>query len=1258
MGREWRIGSGRLPAGPLSWSIGVPTPEASDPTVGARKATRSRQARSRGAGLSPPAPIKPTAPTEADFAIAFPIIEEIEALERCADRSRRLMNLVKDGASAMVAELVREHFQTPEPSHPSEGRWRHWEHRRFGAFRTGILLGVGAFGGVFEATEVRPRRTVALKLLEVGPTRGEAPAGTRRAMSGASRLGTGARPSAERRFLAETEALRNIDPHSNVATLYHGGVTTVGVLRSRVAMPWIASELVRDALSITSFVRSAAGDPDPTARILRLMIDVCDGVAHLHERRIAHRDLKPANIAVAPDGAVKVLDLGMAAAIDPSLPSRPDEHGAGTWEYMAPEQRSTKLGRVGPHSDVFALGVILHELFTGERPVEGAAMSLPTASAGVRGRLEAIVSRACSPRLPQAATRASSSGHFPGDEPASWRYRDAGALATELRSVLATLDEIETRRAMSAHADGNRQPIDIDRRAERPRLVEVDGGDVCADREEWLDRIGRAFARGASIVHLVGRPTVGKTTIASAFAAEVRRRAGIVVDGVTVVPIRSVVQWTPWFDAAQRIDTLLERWLDALDKAEPGGLHSPAPGGQVDPFDQIPAASFEERCAPLLEQSRRHGTLLVLDQLDDIMAPGSGGRIDSREIVAVLEGCLAVAPSIRALTTSQVAPKLARRGAAIVTIRLKDTRLPREAARELLRHRKLNLPSGDLDRVIDELRADPFRLVSFCEVAASAGPVSVGKAVHDFLRNANPARIVRERLVRYRTESERQVLEAAAVLGPEVEHPMLVAMLDAEVAAPAVGAAIDELVRVGIFRRDRRTRLRLKRRDCSALLRDLERCKPEWLQRLHQRAAGLLMGAASGAPGVLRAVSHLIGARDFGAAHIALSRIDETLAQHGRADTVMRLRLRLAPDLDDLEHRWRNEYMLSRCMHQLSRFGTDGAVTHCERALAIAQRLGRDDLLCETEARLGSILGHSSHRVRAVELLDSAIVHARNAGRIDIEATAFATLAGVKMHDPASTEDAGRLASRAAKAAADADSPIAVGVALVPAGFAAATGGDVATLRVVVEQLQAHVRQVEHVFVEANLRQLEALLAWLDGDLDLAVRLLETAERRFESLPFSLGIGFCRLNRGNLRLRAGDHGAVDDLDGAAEIAARDRFATLASYAAIAKITAAFDAGPVSGWPAAGDLALRAMPRLPEIDGRPSMEPPAILFPAFDAAAKALVRGGTSEAREGLDAAISMMPDSADYPGPAVLTRIRDSIGIRAVGHAPMQGVAR
>jgi serine/threonine-protein kinase len=174
---------------------------------------------------------------------------------------------------------------------------------------------------------------------------------------------------ARRRIENEAEAVSRVQ-HPNLVGIVDVGETRSGLL-------YLAMDLVEGEPLATLIERGAIAP----ARALRLVAQLADGLAHAHERGLVHRDLKPDNIVVERDKRgeeiARVIDFGIALVQDDAR-GRLTRQGmvVGTPEYMAPEQLMGAA--IGPAADLFALGMVLHELVLGVLPFEGTAIAVAT----------------------------------------------------------------------------------------------------------------------------------------------------------------------------------------------------------------------------------------------------------------------------------------------------------------------------------------------------------------------------------------------------------------------------------------------------------------------------------------------------------------------------------------------------------------------------------------------------------------------------------------------------------------------------------------------------------------------------------------------------------------------------------------------------------------------------------------------------------------------------------------------------------------
>ena len=213
---------------------------------------------------------------------------------------------------------------------------------RLGPYEILSPLGAGGMGEVYRARDPRLGRDVAIKVVLSG---------------------TADDPLVRERFEREARAVAAL-AHPNILAMFDVGTTADGVT-------FVVTELLRGE---TLRRRLAAGGPLPIRRALEYAAQVAHGLATAHERGIVHRDLKPENLFVTEEGRVKILDFGIAhwdragadAAGEMTVASTQPGAFLGTPAYVSPEQAEGVVPT--PRSDVFSLGIVLHEMLSGGNP--------------------------------------------------------------------------------------------------------------------------------------------------------------------------------------------------------------------------------------------------------------------------------------------------------------------------------------------------------------------------------------------------------------------------------------------------------------------------------------------------------------------------------------------------------------------------------------------------------------------------------------------------------------------------------------------------------------------------------------------------------------------------------------------------------------------------------------------------------------------------------------------------------------------------
>lgn len=194
------------------------------------------------------------------------------------------------------------------------------------------MLGEGGFGRVYRAFDSELQRRVAIKVNKSRPLQTEGQAGA---------------------LLSEAR---------RVASLRHPGIVSVHDVGNHEGQIYIVSELI-EGMSLAEVVRTRL--PSPIEAAL-LVADVADALHFAHENGFVHRDIKPANLLVDAQNRTFVADFGIATTLDELATGVPSN--SGTLAYMAPEQLVGEVSRIGPRTDIYALGIVLYELLTGKYP--------------------------------------------------------------------------------------------------------------------------------------------------------------------------------------------------------------------------------------------------------------------------------------------------------------------------------------------------------------------------------------------------------------------------------------------------------------------------------------------------------------------------------------------------------------------------------------------------------------------------------------------------------------------------------------------------------------------------------------------------------------------------------------------------------------------------------------------------------------------------------------------------------------------------
>ena len=228
----------------------------------------------------------------------------------------------------------------------------------FPQFEVLRIAGQGGMGAVYLARQKALDRMVALKLI---------------------RTAREDDPTFVERFAREARAMAKLS-HPNIVAVHDTGEAG--------GLPYLVMEYV-DGVTLRDAIRTKSITP---AQALLIIPQICDALEYAHKQGVVHRDIKPENILLDAAGHVKIADFGLAKLADPNAMSLTGTLQAmGTPHYMAPEQWE-KPSEVDHRADIYALGVVLYELLTGELPL--GRFDPPSVKSRVDARIDELVLRA------------------------------------------------------------------------------------------------------------------------------------------------------------------------------------------------------------------------------------------------------------------------------------------------------------------------------------------------------------------------------------------------------------------------------------------------------------------------------------------------------------------------------------------------------------------------------------------------------------------------------------------------------------------------------------------------------------------------------------------------------------------------------------------------------------------------------------------------------------------------------------------------
>lgn len=284
-------------------------------------------------------------------------------------------------------------------------------------YKVGEVIGRGGMATVHLGEDLRLGRLVAIKVL---------------------RPELAADDTFHERFQREAQAVASLNHHTIVSIYDTGEITPQGpdgVTRPYIVMEYVPGETLRE------LIHGKGIEPE---HAIEYMLGILDALSFSHRAGIVHRDIKPANVKVTPDGAVKVMDFGIARAVEDTQAALTQSQAVlGTAQYLSPEQ--ARGVAVDARSDLYSAACVLFEMLTGRAPFVGES-SVAIAAQHVRDAPPAP--SALNPQLPRSVDRFMEKGLAKDRD---HRFSDAAQMRRALRTVLVELpDDLDATQALDA----------------------------------------------------------------------------------------------------------------------------------------------------------------------------------------------------------------------------------------------------------------------------------------------------------------------------------------------------------------------------------------------------------------------------------------------------------------------------------------------------------------------------------------------------------------------------------------------------------------------------------------------------------------------------------------------------------------------------------------------------------------------------------------------------------------------------------------